>query len=249
LSVDPEAFTRHLAEKFADTPPETALETRHVEDLYLAFACGHQDSVALEKFASAYYQDVEVACVRTKGAPSPGEIRQQLSHKLFVAGAGLAPRILEYSGQGTLRGWFRVIVSRAILDQLRVGAREGGQSLDEDALGIPSPNDDPETQYLKRRYGHEFRESFEKAVLALEPEERNVLRSYYAKRLSIDQIASMFGIHRATAARRVNRARETLMAETRRHLTERLKLSGTELESVLRLIESQIHVSVERLLG
>ncbi len=80
------------------------------------------------------------------------------------------------------------------------------------------------------------------------PEERNVLRDHYAQGLGIDQIAAIHGIHRATAARRLATAREAILRETRQLLMQRLKVSRAELESVVRLIESQMHVTMERIL-
>jgi RNA polymerase sigma-70 factor (ECF subfamily) len=43
-------------------------------------------------------------------------------------------------------------------------------------------------------------------------------------------------------------AQESLLQQTRRLLTERLRLTGSQLDSVLRLISSQLDVSLGRLL-
>ncbi|MGE3669169.1 MAG: transcriptional regulator, partial [Polyangiaceae bacterium] len=79
-----------------------------------------------------------------------------------------------------------------------------------------------------------------------EPEQRNVLRAYYGQGSSIDVIAAGRGVHRATAARRVGQAREQLLSDTRRLLIAELKLSRSELESVMRLIQSQLHLTLSR---
>jgi hypothetical protein len=47
----------------------------------------------------------------------------------------------------------------------------------------------------------------------------------------------------------VQSAKATLLMETRRRLMAGLRLSRDELESVMRMIESQLHVSVLRLLA
>ena len=67
--------------------------------------------------------------------------------------------------------------------------------------------------------------------------------------MTIDEIAAAFGIHRATAARRVTSARDKLLADTRRRLLEKLSLESRELDSIFRLIESRLHISMGRLLG
>jgi hypothetical protein len=55
--------------------------------------------------------------------------------------------------------------------------------------------------------------------------------------------AELAGIE-GTAARR---ARD-ILRETRQLLMQRLKISRAELESIVRLIESQMHVTMERIL-
>lgn len=114
------------------------------------------------------------------------------------------------------------------------------------ALPLEAPGDDSEMAYLKGRYAIEVKAAFEEAARALDAEERNVLREHYAGKLGIDQLAAVHGIHRATAARRFASAREAVLRRTRQILTERLRLSHGELESVVRLVESRMHVTVER---
>lgn len=157
------------------------------------------------------------------------------------------PKILDYSGQGHLRSWYRVALVRALLDEQRRLRGEPEASDDERILGLASAERDPELQYLREKYTHEFRQAFEEGARLLEAEDRNALRAFYSQGLTIDQLAAMFGIHRATAARRVASARERLLANTRRVLMTKLQLSRAELESVMRLIESGLSLSVHRI--
>jgi hypothetical protein len=113
-----------------------------------------------------------------------------------------------------------VTALRTLLDEAR-GERRNVEVLDEDVvLGAPSGGADPEIEHLKRVYKKEVGAAFEEATAALAPEDRNVLRSYYGRSMTIDEIAAAFGIHRAAAARRVNGARDRLLAETRRRIAE-----------------------------
>jgi RNA polymerase sigma-70 factor, ECF subfamily len=54
----------------------------------------------------------------------------------------------------------------------------------------------------------------------------------------------MFGVHRATAARWLARVRHRLQQETLDRLAARLRLGTHEVESVLRLIRSELDVSL-----
>lgn len=244
LGLAPESFARHLGKK---TSAGSALDSLVAPDLYLARATGDGSAPALARFRELYTNDIRNVHARSSGTRPPlDELMQTLEEKLFV---GPEPKILDYAGSGRLASWLRVVTSRALVDLVR--EREPvAQSSDGDApLAIPTPDDDPELQYLKRRYRAEIKDSFEAAALTLSAEDRNALREYYVHGLNIDQIAELRGIHRATAARRISSAREAVLKATRRVLMERTGLGRDELESLVRLVESQMHVTVERVLG
>jgi RNA polymerase sigma-70 factor (ECF subfamily) len=77
---------------------------------------------------------------------------------------------------------------------------------------------------------------------------RAVLRMSVVDGLSIDEIGAVYGVHRATAARWVQRACNTLYGETRTLMTERLALTATELDRVTALIQSQLSLNLSQLL-
>ena len=240
LALDERTFAEHVGARVA--PDDLA--TAHVEDLWLACACGHAVPGALAAFEREHAGDIRAVHAQSRPPrPALDDLGQLVRTKLFV---GPSPRILEYSGRGLLSAWVRVLGARTLVDMTREPtARESPR--DESAfLAVPAPGDDPELEYLKRTYSEELRQAFEEAARALSPEERNVLRDHYAHRLGIDEIAAAHGIHRATAARRVEAAREAVLKATRQLLMHRLKLSRRELESIVRLIESQLHVTIER---
>jgi hypothetical protein len=58
----------------------------------------------------------------------------------------------------------------------------------------------------------------------------------------------MYRVSRATAGRLVVDAREALLAGTKRRLGEVLKLTPTELESLIGALQSDLQVSLVRLL-
>jgi RNA polymerase sigma-70 factor (ECF subfamily) len=87
------------------------------------------------------------------------------------------------------------------------------------------------------------------AAKQLEPGDRHLLRQHLVAGLSIDQLGAVLGIHRATAARRITRAREQLVAGTRKELARRLQLDGRELDDVIGLVMSRLDVSIAKLLA
>ena len=250
LRVDLAAFFAHVATHWPDDGARTAasLAALEVEDLYLAFACTQDDARALRAFERELEGELRAAFAKLRIEPSRrDDARQQLWEKLFVGAP--RPRILDYSGRSRLKFWFRVTVLRALLDDVRSQKRSRERPDEDLLLGAASSEPNPEIEHLKRLYRKQFNSAFEEAVNGLRPEDRNVLRCSYAQRMTIDEIAAAFGIHRATAARRVNSARDNLLGETRRRLSQQLALSSRDLDSMFRLIESRLDISVGRLLA
>src|SRR5439155_4329771 len=119
------------------------------------------------------------------------------------------------------------------------------RELEQLAPGVP----DPELVYLRRHYGERFRHAFAEAVKALAPRERNLLRHAVIDGLGIDQIAAIYHVHRATAARQLRAARQTLVDATRERLRVALGASASELESILRVLMSMADVTLRHVLG
>src|SRR5213075_2756151 len=88
----------------------------------------------------------------------------------------------------------------------------------------------------------------ETALAELAAEDRNLLRMSLVDQLSIDEIGTIFGIHRATAARRLAAVRDQVQERTRKIMVQRLKLGRSELKSILGFIRSHLDLSIQRLL-
>jgi len=243
VALDDDAFAAYVATKLG---PDGDADALRVADLFLAFACAEGDAKALAAFDKAHAADVRRAFARARAnGIALEDFEQALRQKLF---AQPAPKIREYGGTGHLRGWVRVVATRTLLDMARPAHLSERPSADDAFLKVPAPADAPDLAYLKRLYSSEVEEAMKAAAASLTPEERNFLREHYAQGLSVDQIGQLHGVHRATAARRVQRAREALLARVHEHLASRLRLSEAELASVLRLVQSEIHVTLERVL-
>ena len=66
--------------------------------------------------------------------------------------------------------------------------------------------------------------------------------------VSSTDIAGLFGVHRATAKRWLADAREALLVGTKRELAARVGRGVEELDSILRLIESRLDLSLRLVL-
>jgi len=223
---------------------------RHGSDLYLAAACLAGDTAAIARL------DDELRTAGTQAVTSINadrafvdEALQRLRASLFVGTDG-APRLAGYAGRGPLRAWLGIAPARSAPMLRRSQQRQRGASADDDwsaALTAVSTAD-PELELLKRQYASAFSAAFRDAVAALEPRLRTVLRMSFIEGLAIDDIGATYAVHRATAARWIQRACESLFDETRRLLAERLALSTTELDRMTSLVRSQLDVTVSQLL-
>lgn len=254
------AFFTHLARHLGGSGApitEASIASVRAPDLWLAFRCASNDEAAMREFHARYREDIRraLAGVRVVGMDVE-DLAQELARRMFV---GEEPKIAEYSGRGDLRAWVRIVATRFSLDMARSKKNTADTPTDTTrfdaitsgaaALGSSSLGDAPDQAYFRRLYRKEVASAIELGLRELDAEERNALREHYARGLSVDQMAAVHGIHRATAARRVQRARESLVASVKRILDERHGLRGRELVSVMGLVRSQLHLTMDRVLA
>jgi RNA polymerase sigma-70 factor (ECF subfamily) len=243
------SFGEVLAHKLEEqsAPAALWLSRLHPADLYLATACALRVPGAADAFDRAYRADLLRAARRFEGPRHPADdLVQLMLLKLLVGSEERRPRIAEYSGQGWLQNWLRVTTVRICLDAVKGGAqhkREQGT----DELVAADLSDDPELDFIKQTYRAHFKAAFTRAVSRLDSTERTLLKLSALHGLGIDELSAVFHVHRATAARRVARARQSLLEHTRAALRQDLAVPDEELDSILGLI-SRPELSLERLL-
>jgi RNA polymerase sigma-70 factor (ECF subfamily) len=237
----------------------------HPADLYLASACARGVAPAIAAFERLFGEEIARTARRFERAGLAAEdLLQLLRAKLFTAparndagpradGADDAPearpRIASYTGQGFLQNWVRVTATRTFIDCTRSAADAPEIPIGHEmADGLPEPGADPELQLLKREHLSHFKAAFAEGVRALDSSDRLVLKQHLVDRLTVDQIGGLYHLHRATAARRLAKAREALLDATRAALARRLGLAPERLGGVLELVASRLEASVERLL-
>jgi RNA polymerase sigma-70 factor (ECF subfamily) len=255
LPVDAKLLVEFVARHVTADLAEAGLDGLRPADLYLACACSTGDSRAIAAFDREYMKEVDIALARMRvGPPRLADVKQLVRQRLFVGGgtAGVptsAGKIAEYGGRGDLRRWVRSVAVRTCLNDLRKGKRE--ILVDDDHLIAQHAiaQDDPEIEYMKRTYSNEFKSAFSAALGELGPREQTLLRYHHVDGLNIDEIGAIYRVHRVTAFRWIEKAKEQLVKATLDTLRARLKLPPDELDSVLRMIRSQIHLSLVRHLG
>ena len=232
------------------TPDEEVspdLVTSHARDMFLAAACGAGDAAALSILEGGPLREIPDFVARIDTGPDfAAEVAQIVRQKLLVAPApGQPGKIAEYRGAGPLGGWIRVIAVRVALDLKRAQSSPGGAH--RDPIDIAAAGADPEIALLRDLYRDAFRNALHAALAELSGRERNLLRFHFADGLTLDELATSYRVHRATIARWLARARRDLLERTRQQLALAVGASGAEVDSIVRVLGSELDVSLSKL--
>lgn len=248
LPVAPEALVTYAALHLdAGEDPASVVASLRAGELHLACCVAAGDAAAARAFEDGYVRFVP-QFIASMGLPDElvDEARQRVRVRLLVGEGDSPGRIAKYNGRGPLGGWLRVVALHVARDLLRERKREVPLEPDAQAAVVGA---DLELAFLKTRYAREFRAAFEATLAQLELRDRNILRMHFVRNLTTDAIGRIYGVDGSTVRRRIATARHGVLDDTRRRLREKLELQPSEVESLIRLLESQLDVSVARLLA
>jgi len=228
---------RVLSSSEAFAPGEAA-------DLYLCCACAEAQPEALRAFESEGSGVAKAAIARIdRSADFVQDTLQEVWARLLL---GAEPKVKSYSGRGPLKAWVRIAATRVALDRQRARNRFAGNHVElTDRLAAPGGS--PEAVLLKARFGEAFQQALRDAVSRLSRQERNVLRMHIAGHCSIDEIGRAYNVHRATAARWLERTRTQIYDEVRQELcVKRANLTASEFKSLATIMGAELELSLTR---
>jgi RNA polymerase sigma-70 factor (ECF subfamily) len=231
--VDPEAVRAACAAKELEPTVDGLAE------IYLALACERGDAAAIAAFERAYLDVVPVALAGMRLPTATIEdVRAAVRDKLLAGGT-----LLAYAGRGRLRGLVQVTATRTAIDRIRRESREV-------ALpgGMAAPGD-LELSLIKAQYREAFVAGFAAAVQGLSQRERNLMHLHFLGGVTLERLAQMYGVHRATIVRWLAAARESVLAATRAHVAATLHAPAEELDEMFALVQSRVELSLDRLLA
>jgi RNA polymerase sigma-70 factor (ECF subfamily) len=227
---------------------ESGSPSEHGEDLVWARALAAGDREALARYERLVVPMI-AAQLRGRGCTEDqiADIQQILRARLFVTSAdGKPPAIASYAGHGKLSSFVLVAALREAIRLRERNRREpayGDDALDALADRVAGTGDAPE----KAPYREAFRVAVRDALVALAPRQRTLLRLHFIDALSIDQIGALMSVHRATAARWISDARDSIASGVRRQLAAQVGIDRFEVEDLMGWIHSRVDVSLSPL--
>jgi RNA polymerase sigma-70 factor (ECF subfamily) len=200
-----------------------------VTDLALAVTCEQRDPAAIALFERTHLAMVRRALGKLKINPAIiDDVLGWMRFELFVRPAPTL--ITAYTGRGDLGSWTRAIGVHEAIKRARRARRDVSPDL---APELPVPA--PELVAMRGAYGQAFTQALSSAFGELKVPERTLLRQYFLDGLTIDVLAELYQIHRATAARRVAAARERLVDSVRAKLKEALGIGDHSVDEIITL--------------
>ena len=239
VALDEASFAEVVAAALVDDA--TTIAALHTDDLWLAAACVRGDAGAIATFERELVSSVPAMVARV-GLSNEllDELVQRLRERLLVTTPTRSAALAGYAGRGSLAGWLKVVAMREAIALAERSPWSVADGLDR----LVAPGHDPEFDHMRAHYGEAFHTALLVALDGLSARERDVLRGSLVERMSIDRIAELHQVHRATAARWLVAIREQIAGRTKDALMSSLAITPTECDSILRLLRSQLDITL-----
>ena len=153
------------------------------------------------------------------------------------------PLLLKYRGHGSLQGWVSVSLGRAVAKSRARRRRAAEADIDAvgdrlvDELDLPTLAERAEAKAI-------LTAALRDAVASIGADHRLLLKLHICDGLAIDDLAPLLGVHRATASRRLERARRALAEEVRAQIKGAHRLDSAAVDSLLRGVRSSFQSAV-----
>ena len=216
MSVTFEEFSAHCALLGHREPP------LHAVDLYLTAAC------RLGRYAAVQVLDRDYilrsrALIQglVRNASVVSDLLQDVRHRLLV---GAGAKVGSYRGRGPLGSWIRSIALNVARDYIRTeSARRRAEEAQAFSLvcggsAVPLQLDDATLGILRGAGVEACSGAVREAFQSLPVHERELLRDHYLHGLSIDVLAPLCLVNRATVARRIRRSTDEVRRQVRKRL-------------------------------
>jgi RNA polymerase sigma-70 factor (ECF subfamily) len=233
--IDRHAIAEHLGSIVAEEGDVA------IEDLALSFAAVRGDANAVTDLYALVERAARPAlAVAGYNAAITDDTIQETSIRLLVGPIGESrPLLLGYQGRAPLASWIKTIALRTAARLVEINRRISG---DDSMLDDLAAVEDPVRDVLRAELRPTVRAAYAAAAKSLSYVDRELLAAVIVRGQTIDHLARKNGIHRATAARWVGRARAALDDALRRELATTLEIPPADVDSLLTAIATSIEL-------
>ena len=242
LSLPPEVFVARLVDVLEQaSPAPSSFDAIRPDEQALVAACLAGLPAATSRLESHAFGTLGTVARRFHTVVGEEELVQRVRAKLLTAAPPRTPQLAGFTGATSLARWIRVIAVRTALDIARADGRRQAR---ERALPQALPQRDPEFYWMRQLYTEDFERILQGRLQALSSRDRNLLRAQVTHGMSLEDMARMWNVHRATIARWLRAARLELLTSVRQGLQAEAGLSDSEVDSVMELIRSAVSEGV-----
>ena len=227
--------------------------TASVADLYLACACLCEVPGAVEAFETTHHGVVTAAIRQIDPSPAFGDdVRQDLATLLFVPqneGGNKPPKIAQYGGRGPLATWTFVTVLNMARRRKRQSASRAvaeESAMREGLYEALNREGDPQLLPLKKVFATELKAALYTAIDALPTRDRLWLYMNVVRGVAMDRLGAASGASQSKVSRHIRDTKEQILNAAKQHLREQHKLTETECDSLVRLVQSQVDFTLSR---
>jgi RNA polymerase sigma-70 factor (ECF subfamily) len=246
LSVSAERLAASLG---ALTIDPAWLESRGAE-LVLAHAAAAGDPIAVAAFERDVLGSARSTIRRyARDDERTDEILQQLRVHLLVAEGDTPPRLARFDGRAALGAWIGMCAARVALHALRSERTRREVALEWSEALAALPAADPVVEQLRARHAARVADALRTACLELSRRHGAVLRMLFVDGASIDEIATMYAVHRVTVWRWVQEAREVTSLHVRAQLRDVVEGEDAASASLVAWAMEQVELSLAGVLS
>lgn len=205
------------------------------------------DAQAADAFERRFRPEVARVARRLGVRDDGDEVVHDLLTRMLVGTAERPAKLASYRGEGSLQSWVRAVSTRFVIDHLRSAKAQPQVDALSETMGLQSARIEGDVE--ARRWSELVRSATAAAFDELTPRQRNLLRHAAFHRLGIDELAVIYGVHRTTTARWLQRTREGLHAAIADKIAAAASMHTTEARGLLRNLGGDVELSLRSVLS
>lgn len=228
-----EAWARWPSLPAVEVAVDGAPGSPHGAELVLVAAVLAKQAEALRVLEVDFFQPLRASLVTKWNSDVVDDALQTLRERLLL---GDSPQLRSWPGRDSLSRWLRICALREVVTVSR------------ERPSLPSSPVHVSATDFTHRHREVLEGALRNAVEQLDATQRGILKLHLLENVSVESIATLHGVSRATMTRWLSAARSALSEAVREAGRAQLAVGDATLDSLARPLVSQLDVSLAGLL-